>query len=673
VLKTDSTVWAWGDNKHGQLGVETIEICAGRSCSSTPVQVSGLTDIAAITGGGDHTIALTTGGTVWAWGENLTGQLGDGTRTDSSTPVQVIGLTGVTAIAAGGINHKYYFFKYGHTIALKADGTVWAWGDNEHGQLGVTTTEICEVNVGITRGAGVSFYTFCSSTPVQVSGLTDVSSIAAGFRHTLALKSNGTAWAWGDNEYGQLGVTTTETCGNENDFDCSPTPVPVRSKATGTFSVGGTISGLTGTLVLQNNGGDDLIITDNGPFTFATKLEDLAIYDITVLSQPFDQTCSVISGRVNSSDVIDIEIKCFTFADIAAGYTFSLALETDGTVWTWGGDPPAAGSTTPVQISGLTDVTAIVAGLFRSTFALKNDGTVWAWGRNEYGQLGDGTTIDSTTPVQVSELTNVTAIDGGGNSQVSHTVALKTDGTVWVWGYNGSGQLGVTTTETCGYSPCSSIPLQVSGLTDVISIAGGGSHTIALKADGTVWAWGGNWSGQLGVTTAETCGYYSSPCSTTPVQVSGLTEVTAIAGGGSYTIALKSDGTVWAWGDNEFGQLGVGTRIDSAMPVQVSGLADVTAIVAGDRHTLALKDNSTVWAWGDNRSGQLGDGTTIDSTTPVQVSGLTDVDAIAGGGSHTIALKNDGTVWAWGSNWFGQLGNVTINTFTSTPVQVITP
>jgi len=655
-LKTDGTVWSWGDNKHGQLGDGT------KDRSYTPVQVNSLTDIAAITGGGDHTIALTTDGTVWAWGENSVGQLGDGTTTDSSTPVQVSGLTDVTAIAAGGTSRKYNFFKYGHTIALKADGTVWAWGDNEHGQLGVTTTEICEVRFGTTRSTAASLYTFCSTTPIQVSGLTDVSAIAAGFRHTIALKSNGTAWAWGDNEYGQLGVITTETCGNENDFDCSPTPVPVRSKATGTFSVGGTVSSLTGTLVLQNNGGDDLTITDNGPFSFATELEDLAIYDITVLSQPFDQTCSVISGRVNAADVIDIEIKCFTFADIAAGYAFSIALESDGTVWEWG---TTTDSTTLVQVSDLTDVTAITAG-FRHTLALKTDGTVWAWGRNNYGQLGDGTTIDSTTPVQVSGLTDVIAIDGAGDSQLSHTVALKTDGTVWVWGYNGAGQLGVTTTETCSYSaPCSSIPLQVSGLMEVTDISGGGRHTTALKADGTVWAWGWNGFGQLGDGTTID--------STTPVQVSGLTDVIAIAAGTYNTLALKTDGTVWAWGWNEYGQLGDGTTIDSPTPVQVNGLTDVTAIAASGFHSIALKADGTVWAWGDNRSGQLGDGTTDGSTTPVQISGLTDVTAITAGYTHTIVLESDGTLWAWGNNVFGQLGNVTINTFTSTPVQVITP
>ncbi len=638
-LKADGTVWTWGANGSGQLG-------EGRKVihSTTPIQVTGLTDVTAIAAGHSHTIALKTDGTVWAWGYNYNGQLGEGTTTFSYTPVQVSGLTDIVAIAAGGF----------HTIALKSNDTVWAWGSNERGQLGVTTTEICEIYAGIGETIGYTYPAFCSTTPVQVSGLTDITAIAAGGYYTIALESDGTVWAWGANEYGQLGATTTETCGYEDEFDCSPTPIPVRDKVTGTFSVGGTVSSLSGTLVLQNNGGDDLTITENGPFTFATELEDLAIYDITVLSQPFDQTCSLITGRINAADVIDIEIKCFTFTDIAAGSYHSLALEADGTVWAWGANDNGqlGNGTTPVysntvgQVSNLTDITAVAAGFFHS-LSLKTDGTVWAWGRNDNGQLGDGTRDDRATPVQVSGLTDITRIAGGG----SHTIALKSDGTVWAWGANDNGQLGVTTTEICGYStPCSTTPIQISGLTDVIAIASGWKHSIAVKADGTVWAWGNNYFGQLGVTTTETCGY-STPCSTTPIQISAFTDVTAVAAGHYHSIALKTDGTVWAWGGNDYGQLGDGTRDDRATPVQVSGLTDITRIAGGGSHTIALKSDGDVWAWGLNYDHQLGVITTETcgfypcSTTPVEINRLMDVIAISGGDTDTIALKTNGTVW----------------------------
>ena len=165
-----------------------------------------------------------------------------------------------------------------------------------------------------------------------------------------------------------------------------------------------------------------------------------------------------------------------------------------------------------------------------------------------------------------------------------------------------------------------------------------------------IFTWGGNSYGQLGVGTTN--GLYN-----TPVQVTGLTGVTAIAGGNIHTIALKSNGTVWAWGHNGYGQLGDGTTTHRYTPVQVSGITGVIAIAVGEVHTIALKSDGTVWAWGSNEFGQLGDGTTTHRYTPIQVTSLTSVTAIASGGYHTIALKSDGTVWTWGHNTFGQLGD----------------
>jgi len=193
-------------------------------------------------------------------------------------------------------------------------------------------------------------------------------------------------------------------------------------------------------------------------------------------------------------------------------------------------------------------------------------------------------------------------------------------------------------------------------------IAAGLYHSITLKSDGTVWTWGDNQHGQLGDGTATD--------RTTPVQVQGLTGVVAIAGGSYHSLALKSDGTVWAWGSNSSGQLGNGTTTKSYTPMQVQGLTGVVAIAAGGKHSLALKSDGTVWAWGDNWYGQLGNGTTTNRFTPVQVQGLTGVVAIAGGYYHTIALKQDGTVWTWGYNWYGQLGDGTSSPHRTTPVQV---
>jgi len=247
----------------------------------------------------------------------------------------------------------------------------------------------------------------------------------------------------------------------------------------------------------------------------------------------------------------------------------------------------------------------VLAAGFEHSLAIAADGTVWAWGHNHYGELGDGTTTDRSTPVQVQGMTDVVGIAGG-----VHTMALRRDGTVWAWGNNAAGQLGDgTTTHRL-------TPVQVQGMADVVAIAGGGLHTIALRRDGTVWAWGRNVCGQLGDGSTRE--------SLIPVQVQGLTDMVAIAGGGSHTIALRRDGTIWAWGDNHYGQLGDGTTTNRSTPAQVQGMTDVVAIADDSSHPLALRRDGTVWAWGWNLYGQLGDGTTNDRLTPVQVQGLPD-------------------------------------------------
>jgi len=286
---------------------------------------------------------------------------------------------------------------------------------------------------------------------------------------------------------------------------------------------------------------------------------------------------------------------------------------------------------------------------------------------NGSGQLGNGTFTNSNTPAQVSGLSGVTAIAGGAE----HSLALKSDGTVWAWGNNALGQLG-NGTFTDSNTPVQVLgPGGVGNLSGVTALAVGGGqnlHSLALKSDGTVWAWGFNNQGQLGNATFTS--------SNTPVQVSGLSGVTAIAGGVFHSLALKSDGTVWAWGFNGQGQLGNGTNTDSNTPVQTSGLTGVRAIAGGNYHSLAMKNDGTVWAWGSNGVGSLGNGTFTSSNTPVQVLGpggvgnLTGVTALAAGFENSLALKSDGTVWAWGFNIYGQLGNGT-NTTSNTPAQVL--
>ena len=333
-------------------------------------------------------------------------------------------------------------------------------------------------------------------------------------------------------------------------------------------------------------------------------------------------------------------------------------------------------SFTYTQISTLTDVTAISAGSFFS-LAAKSDGTVLAWGRNDLRLLGDGTTIQRTTPVQVIGLTDIIAVSGGG----SHSLALKSDGTVFAWSFNNLGRLGDgTTTDRI-------IPVQVVGsggvgfLTDVIDIAAGSFHSLALKSDGTVFTWGANFNGQLGNGSSDGLAH------PTPEQVKGpggvgfLTDIIDIDATGEFSLALRSDGTVFSWGRNSNGQLGDGTTIQRTTPIQVVGqggigfLTGITTIAAGGNHSLALRSDGTIVGWGFNIRGELGDGTTIQRTTPVQTvqtTGLKGVIAItAGRNNNSIALRSDGTIFGWGSNLVGQLGDGTFGNIRLTPVQAI--
>jgi alpha-tubulin suppressor-like RCC1 family protein len=239
----------------------------------------------------------------------------------------------------------------------------------------------------------------------------------------------------------------------------------------------------------------------------------------------------------------------------------------------------------------------------------------------------------------------------------AHTLVLKNDGTVWGWGFNVYGELGDGTNSSRDWDHAG----QVSNLTGVTTVAAGQDHSLALKSDGTIWAWGWNPRGVLGDGTEID--------RNTPVQVVNLNGAKAIAGGVYHTVALKNDGTVWGWGRNFEGQLGDGTRIDHNTAVQVPDLSGVTCVAAGDLYSLALKSDGTVWAWGANDHGQLGDGTTIQRNAPVPLRNLSEIASVAAGAEHSLALKTDGTVWAWGKNAEGELGDGT-TTDALTPVKV---
>ncbi len=510
--------------------------------------VSPNTRFNAIAAGYRHNIAIKQDGTVVAWGEN-----------DYGKAIVPSGLSGVTAVA-GGISHS---------LALKQDGTVVAWG---------------EANVP--------------------SGLSNVVAIAAGGYHSLALKQDGTLVGWGDNSFGC--VTAPSGLSGVRAIATGDLWFSLALKQDGTVLAWGyngdgetnVPSGLSGVIAIAAGSGHSLALKQDGTVVAWGKND-------------FGQTD--VPPALSGSRVVAV----------AAGSRHSLALKQDGTVVAWGYNPPS-GNPTDVPV-GLNGVIA-VAARGDHNLALKQDGTLVAWGDNAYGDvmvptdLGgvialagpslalkqDGTVLGLSTDTPRG-LSGVTGIATSG----SHSLALKQDRTVVAWGYNGQGQTNVP-----------------GGLTAVIAIAAGASHSLALKQDGTVVAWGENDSGQTNVPR-------------------GLSGVTAIAGGSDYSLALKQDGTVLAWGTIWNGQ----NRVPATVPSDLSG---VIAIAAGADHSLAIKRDGTVLAWGNNQHGQ--------TNVPPELS-RGEVVAIAAGWEHSLALKRDGTVVAWGAGAPGRPWNPAVGDY----------
>lgn len=374
-------------------------------------------------------------------------------------------------------------------------------------------------------------------------------------------------------------------------------------------------------------------------------------------------------------------------ARIKGGLYHTVSTKADGTVWTWGfngngqlgGGTVGASVTAPVQLAGLSDVVGVGAGGYH-TASVKQDGSVWTWGFNANGRLGDGTTVQKTVPIQVGGLTDVVEVVAGD----AHTLALKRDGTVWAWGYNFFGQLGAGSFDFTDRTS----PVQVTGLTNVVAIAAGGKGSMALKSDGTVWVWGDykNWLSS----SMSSADWTATGGASGPYPVPGLTDVVSIAAGGSsgsgadddVCLALTADGQLYAWGYNGWGQLGQGNLNTKYLPTLVSALAgkNIISMATSGSHVVALTDDSNQWAWGLGYSGQLGDGISGNepgqtyyhySATPIaSATGLTNVLDVAVGGAHTIALNADLTYYAWGANSGGRLGNGN-TTLQSNPVPIL--
>ena len=342
-----------------------------------------------------------------------------------------------------------------------------------------------------------------------------------------------------------------------------------------------------------------------------------------------------------------------------AGNRFAVAVRGDGSVVAWGRAPGGALAVpTPVPLPGLAQRVAVGES---SAYVLLEDGTVVAWGENDEGQLGNGPSGSnkplgtypkpSTTPVKVTDLANVIAVAAGSK----HAMALRNDGTVWAWGARENGAIGDGGAKPGSLRVLSAAaPVAVRGLEGIRQIAAGPMHNLALTRDGKVMAWGSNGAGELGVGTRDTAW--------TPVEVPGLANIVAIAAGsgqGNYGVsaAVRQDGTFWVWGSGSSAMMGNGVRNPTPdepggrnlQPLQVKGITAAKDAAVGAGHIAALLNDGSVRAWGMNGYGELGLGATSGyEVVPVKVPGLTNVASLRLGGYNSYAIKSDGTLWIWG-------------------------
>ncbi len=635
-LTNGGAVKCWGRNSAGQLG-------DGATVSrNSPVSVLGLgSGVISIAAGGEQTCALMTTGGVKCWGANANGQVGDNTTTMRTSPVDVTGLaSGVVAVSAGGA----------HTCALVSGGAMKCWGANAEGQLG--------------DGSNSQ-----SSTPVDVTGVTNAAEIAAGGQHTCARTAAGALACWGFNSQGQLGDGTTSsrnTPMSVSGFGGVATSLSAGQAHTcATTAVGGircwgrNDEGMVGdgTTIQRLLPADVLGLTGPATRVSAGSLNTCAVTGPGGAqcwgNNEFGQLGRGVTGdKTRAFDVVGLTSG---WRDVDAGLYHTCAQGTGGALKCWGNnlDGQVGNGTQMQQYSPVASVrdthsSPPSAGGYHTCSAdMGDNGRALCWGYNGLGGLGDGTVDTRTTAVSVIGMSSgVMSVTAG----LYHSCGLTSGGGVKCWGNNGNGQLGDGTTSSRTYANW------VTGLTSgVVAISAGDFHTCAVTASGGAKCWGSNFNGKLGDGT-----YVQRP---TPVSVFGLTSgVASVVSGPQHTCALTTGGGVKCWGDNSIGQLGDGTTSPSPVPMNVFGLGSGVARVAvGGFTTCAVTVAGAAKCWGDNVIGQLGDGTFVDRLTPTNVLRMSEgVTAITVGEYHACGVSRGG-VQCWGFNGYGGLGNGTSN------------
>ncbi len=601
-------------------------------------------------------------GSVWAWGNNSAGEIGDGTGTTRKNPVSIS--IGCAQISAGN----------SFVLCIGQDGTLWSWGLNGYSQLGRTGN----INV-----------------PTQVGGNMDYRTVQAGYSHGLAIKYDGTLWAWGDNGQGQLGLgdTTTRTTPTKVGSDDNWIALAAGSGFSLALKADGTLYGC------GNNNAGQLATgnTNTGPKTF-TKIGTMrwksvaaglnhvmAIREDGHLYTWGSNTYGQIGNNANNTNAVTTPYKLTpssgpgVWRAVAPGYQHSVAIQADGTLWAWGanthGEVGLGTTGSPqkkaVQVGTAHTAQYVAAGM-GFTLLIRADGTLMTWGQNLYGTLADGTSNDRATmgdPFQYydGDLWNYAVkpqLPGAGGA---FSMLVARDGELLNWGWNFKGQLGDGTTTD---SAERRVPAARNYDYDWMTASGGDNASHAIKGDGTMWSWGTSQNGELGT------GVATNTKQLTPKQVGSENIWVKVSDHYAQSIGLRADGTLWAAGDNVDGRLGVGIADANVLTfTKVSTPAGKywAAVAVSENNAYGIRTDGTLWSWGKNDQKQLGRGTSNASgaTTPVQISlGANDWVAVGAGLNFAVAVRANGQAFAWGLNDSGQLGIGSLATPKSTPQKV---
>ena len=723
-LRDDDLLFGWGYNQYGQLGTN---IPVG-SYRSSPVQVNS-TSWSTVSSGTNHTVAIKSDNTLWAWGYNNKGQLGNTSYINTSSPIQ-IGTSSYSQVGAGS----------NYTTALTTNNKIVTFGDNTYGQLGYTPSSDIQSwtmiagndeytlainDSGLLFGWGVNTTgqlglsdTIYRSSPTQIgtNSWTFVSvNSGTGGAAPAAIRSDGTLWGWGSNITGEIGDGTTVN-------KSSPVQVSIGGSWTSVSAGKSHKLAITSTGLLYGWGlgtrgelGQNNVQRRSNPVQILTSsfvsigTAAFASYGVTNIGQLFAWGAGNF-GKLGLGDTVDrstpVQVGSSSWALVYATADNSVyAIKSNNKLYAWGynygvrgtlGTNDTLSRSSPIQIhSGdwKTTVNSIAGISVGNTFGIQSDGSLWAWGLATLLLASD-----FATPTFTYSWTQISS----GNS---HTVAIRSDGRLFAWGLNITGQLGDNTTLS------RSSPVQIGTSNNEgefwYNVSAKGNRTVAIRCDNTLWVWGLN-SGYVGLNDSIN---RSSPAQITTAPVTSYTQISA---GIDHTLVLNDVGQLYIWGNNNAYQLGFNDGVMRSSPVQLSG--SFTQISAGNSHSLVVDSNSKLYAWGDNTVGQIGNnsllnkswvniyativdvastvfgifsdgslyswGTDINGTfgtsttpsttrsVPVQI-GSSSWSMVAGGRYHVLAIDSVGRLFAWGSNTSGEAGDAyPIGTYSSSPVQL---